>query len=66
MKRFLSWLWSLIHKPYVHPDDRGDEMYASIERPYRSQCTCPCHYTPGMMHCFPCCNPDPKEQSNDE
>jgi hypothetical protein len=18
-------------------------------------CTCPCHYTEGMMHCFPCC-----------
>jgi hypothetical protein len=25
-------------------------------------CTCPCHYTPGMMHCMPCCYPSKDEK----
>lgn len=30
--------------------------------PFRSQCTCPCHTYPGMMHFVACCVPDPVEQ----
>lgn len=32
--------------------------------PLESQCKCPCH-TPGvvMLHCFPCCKPDPIEEN---
>ena len=30
---------------------------------YRSQCHCVCHTQPegAVMHCFPCCTPDPVE-----
>ena len=29
------------------------------ELPCRSVCKCQCHATPGMLHMFPCCRPDP-------
>lgn len=34
--------------------------------PIRSECKCSCHTQPGVMHCFPCCRPDPVVTSTKE
>jgi hypothetical protein len=31
---------------------------------HRSDCRCPCHVTPGMMHVRACCRPDPTPDQN--
>jgi hypothetical protein len=26
------------------------------------RCHCSCHYIPGIVHCFPCCEPEAEKQ----
>jgi len=32
--------------------------------PYRSECTCACHYNAGIMHAAACCEPDPETEND--
>ena len=34
------------------------ELGAEARRVFRSECPCPCHEHPAMMHFLPCCDPD--------
>jgi len=42
-------------------------MSTDHDLPYRSKCDCPCHTSGAhMMHCFPCCEPDPEKLTSYE